>query len=351
MPRRTNRPAHRVLASAVLAIGVVALARADEVRLVPGSSVTAPGGLLRGAVEKETPNDLTIAGKTVPLDQIVDVEYDNVGANLPQAILQENNGKFAEAADQYAKAAIEASAKPFAVQAAKFYRARALAKLADLDPTKRDAAVKELDTLAASLSRGRHYGPILELLAQQQLAAGKYDAADQALQKLSQLSWAADRASVLRARVQAKQGKNQEALEALDRLVGSTPEGSSQRREAQLARAEALAGLGRHEDAEQAVREVIDGAQPEDAPTLSAAYNTLGDCLAAAGRDRDALFAYLHTDILYPQDPEQHARSLSRIAVLWGKLGQPSRSNAVLDRLRQAYPNSPHLAEAQRPAS
>ena len=42
---------------------------------------------------------------------------------------------------------------------------------------------------------------------------------------------------------------------------------------------------------------------------MASAYNTLGDCLRAAGRPKDALIAYLHTDVLFAKDKEQHPRA------------------------------------------
>src|SRR5438067_2480188 len=81
----------------------------------------------------------------------------------------------------------------------------------------------------------------------------------------------------------------------LARLIKSAAAGSVRHREARLAKAESLAGLKKYAEAEADVRDVIKTVPPEDAPAQSAAYNTLGDCLRAAGRPKDALLAYLHT--------------------------------------------------------
>lgn len=350
MPRRLINwtwIAPRIGVAAGLAASIVAMARADDVKLVPGSAIQAPGGVLRGTIQKESPTEVTVAGKTVSLDQVADVQYDNPGASYVQAALQESQGNDSRAAELFQKAATEtASAKPLVSQSARYRRAAALVRAAQRDPAGREAALKELEGLSTTLARSRHYGPILELLAGLKMDSGDYAGADAALEKLGTLPWAANRSAVLRARVKAKQGQYAEALAALDRLISTTPEGSAQRRDAQLARAEALAGLKKFEEAEKVARGVIEGASPEDGATLSLAYNTLGDCLAAAGRDRDALFAYLHTDILYPNSPDAHARALARIASLWRKLSQPARADAVVERLKQAYPNSPYLADA-----
>jgi hypothetical protein len=47
---------------------------------------------------------------------------------------------------------------------------------------------------------------------------------------------------------------------------------------------------------------------------------TLGDCLRAANRPKDALIAYLHTDLLSTKDKEEYPRALDAIADLFRQL-------------------------------
>ena len=95
-------------------------------------------------------------------------------------------------------------------------------------------------------------------------------------------------------------------------MIGSSPEGSAKRRDAQLAKAESLVALKKFAEAEALVRGVIAGAPAEDATTEALAHNTLGDCLLAANRPKDALYAYLHTDLLFFKDKEEHPRPWPR---------------------------------------
>lgn len=319
------------------------IASADEVVLVQGSSVQAPGGRIRGQIQSETPEEIQIDGRTVPLDQVAEVNYEPSNLSLTQARLQENNGNFEQAAGLYQKAASESSARPTLAQTARFGRARSLAKQAMIDPAQRANAVKELETFVNEHANSRHYGPAQELIVRLSFQGGDYDQANKALEGLSKISWARDRSAVLKARVQARQGQHKEALNALERIISSAPEGSSQRRDAMLARAEAQVGLKDFEAAEQSALAVIEAADPEDAATLAPAYNTLGDTLRAAGQPRDALFAYLKTDILYSSEPDEHARSLAAIAQVWRLLDRNDRANEAIERLRQRYPQSPHL--------
>ena len=119
----------------------------------------------------------------------------------------------------------------------------------------------------------------------------------------------AERAAVLRTKLLARQNKHKEAIVELDKLIAGSPKGSERLRAAQLAKAESLAAMKDYTKAETLLREVIQATPPEDAAGQAPAYNTLGDCLRAANRPKDALLAYLHTDLLYSKDKEEHPRA------------------------------------------
>jgi tetratricopeptide (TPR) repeat protein len=339
----------RYFPAALVALAMAGPVFGDEVVLVPGSTEAASGGRIRGKIDRETPEVVRIDGRDVALDQVAEVSYDNTGVSYSQARLQENNGDLPRAAELYQKAAGEAS-NPLVVQDARFRRAAVLARIAQGNSSRQDEAIEALRSITTELSSSRHVGPSLELLARLQLQAEEFDAANATLGNLAKLGWAADRAAVLRSRVMVERGQSEQALRDLDTLIGRLPEGAEARRRASLARAEALAELKRFDEATQAAQAVIEAAGPEDAETLAPAYNTLGDCLRAAGKPRDALFAYLKTDILYPGPADEHARALASIAQLWRVLNQNERANRVVERLQEEYPGSPYLSSATAPA-
>src|SRR5262249_12356937 len=153
-----------------------------------------------------------------------------------------------------------------------------------------------------------------------QLHDGDFAAATAAIGELAKLPRGAERAAVLRTKVLAKQGNHEQAIAELDRLISTYPKGSERLRSAQLAKAESLAGMERFSEAEKRVGEIIQANPAEDAMAQAPAYNTLGDCLRAANRPKEALIAYLHTDLLYSKDKEQHPRALREIAALFRQL-------------------------------
>jgi tetratricopeptide (TPR) repeat protein len=345
----------------LLSVGAMILALAgtsvaDEVILIPNSTFKVPGNRVRGNIDAETPNVVKIqptagAAQEIPVDQIASVSYSGQPPMMQLAETSESQGNVAEAIDRYKRAASEASSLPLAAQAAQFGAARALAGLALASPNKADEAIKALEAFLKAHPKSRHQGPALELIARLSLAQGAsakgaVARADSALNDLAAIPWAADRAAILKTRVLAKKGQNDEAVKQLDAIIASAPKGSRKAVEAQLARAESLVALKKFPDAEASVKGVIKEIPVEAADLQAQANNTLGDCLRAAGQPKNALKAYLRTDILFDKDKEEHARALSQIAQIWRELKRDDRADEVVERLKQQYPQSPWLVRA-----
>jgi len=334
-----------------LALALAGSVAADEVVLIPNSTVKqAAGGRVRGSVQSESTAEVVVKlGTTtinVPTDQIVSIRYDGQPASMALAETNESGGQVAKAVELYKKAADEASGKPFVEQTARFKVAELTADAALSDPAKTAEAVGLLEKFATSNPNSRHTGPALETLARLQLQKGDFAQVEKTVAALAKLPTGADRAAVLRAKVLGRKGDYAAAVEELDRLIKSSPAGSARQREARLAKAEALAGLKKYAEAEAEARAVTKAVPAEDVAAQSAAYNTLGDCLRAAGKPKDALIAYLHTDVLYSKDKGQHPRALAAISQLWRELKNEGRADEVLQRLRQEYPQSPWLSTA-----
>lgn len=341
----------RLFAVGTLILACAGMATADEVILIPNATFKVPGGRVRGNIEAETPNVVKIqpgagASQEIPIDQIDSISYAGQPAMFQLAETSETQGNLVEAIDRYKKVAAEASGLPLAAQAAQFGAARALANLATASPNRTDEALKALDAFLKAHPKTRHQGPALQLIARLALQKGDTARADSALNELASIPWAADRAAVLKTRVLAKKGENEAAVKQLDAIIAAAPKGSEKAVEAQLTRAECLVALKKFSDAESSVRSVIKDLPPENAVLQAHASNTLGDCLRAAGRPKDALKAYLRTDILFDKDKEEHARAMSQIAQVWRELKRDDRADEVIERLKQQYPQSPWLVRA-----
>jgi tetratricopeptide (TPR) repeat protein len=172
----------------------------------------------------------------------------------------------------------------------------------------------------------RHIVPALETLARLQLQKGDAGV-EKTIGELAKQPQEVDRAAVLRAKVLAKWGDHEKAIAELESMIKNAPDGSTRQREARLAKAESLVVLKKFAEAEADVRAVIKATPTEDYQAQSAAYNTLCDCLRAAGKPKDALYAYLHTDLLYSKDKEQHPRALANASQLFRELKRDDRAD------------------------
>lgn len=106
---------------------------------------------------------------------------------------------------------------------------------------------------------------------------------------------------------------------------------------AQLGKAESLAATGEIEPALELTRDVLRKSDPKATATLAAGYNTLGQCYEESGRTTDALLAYLHTDLLFPEDATTHAEALYHLAALWEKAGKREEAKEASSKLHRRY--------------
>jgi tetratricopeptide (TPR) repeat protein len=340
----------RLAATAFVTVAVVAccaLLRGDEVTLIPGTTfknAQAIGGRVRGQVQSESPTEVvvTLGANTtrVPTDQIASIRYDGQTATFQLAESRESAGQLAEAAELFKKAAGETASRPFPQQTALFREAEALVELALVEPDRTKPARDKVTQFLRSYPASRHLAAAREALARLQLASGDFSGAEASIAELARLPRGGERAVVLRTKALARQGKHAEAIAELDGLIAGSPKGSDRQRAAMLAKAESLAGMKKFAEAETLVRQVIQANPAEDAAAQAPAYNTLGDCLRAANRPTEALIAYLHTDLLYSKDKEEHPRALHAIEALFRQLKQEARADEFAQRLKQEYPRS-----------
>jgi len=344
-PRRLSRLGRLILPCAAALSVASVVARADTVNLIPGTTFKqGQGGAVRGTVQSESPSEVAVqVGATtinVPTDQIDNIEYFGQPASMQLGETRVNGGQYDDAAAQFKKAAAEAAGKPFVVEAAQIREAQALAELALLDPDRMKDAKDHLAAFIRAHPNSRHIAAAREGMARLQMHTEDFGGAEASVAELAKLPRTSERAAVLKARLLSRRGDHAGAVAELDKLISALPDKSVRQREAKLAKAESLAGGQKFEDAETIVREVIAASPAEDVAAQSAAYNTLGDCLVAAKHYRDAVLAYLHTDLLYAKDKEEHPRALFQLSRMFREIGNTVRAEEYAQRLKQEYPRS-----------
>ena len=343
--------AHRLAAAVALAVGpltgvVFAQAPADRVRLLSGSE-------LQGQIVDLSPNGLDLetrdGTKKLAIDAIRDVRFGGEPEELRDArnFLLRKDG--AGALDELAKIAEDeiASLDERIKQELAFVRGAAAARRALTTGEGMPAAQKAVSEYLAVNPRSLHVYAMQELLGDLLAAQGKPAEAAAAYAALDKGPPAIEvRAATLKADLLLRQGKFPEAqkeYEAATKAAAAITGDAGPRaaREAQLGKARCLIRQAKAGDAVGIVTEIVAGMEGDD-ESLGKAYNVLGEAWrATAGKERDALIAFLTVDLVHNELPDDHAEALFNLVDLWGKVNFPERAREARQTLETAYPDSP----------
>jgi tetratricopeptide (TPR) repeat protein len=317
--------ADRVVTSAGTVSGRVTATAADEVQLEDRNGET----------------------KKIPIDQIREVQFGGEPAELKSARSMLLRGRAADSLEELAK--IEPSdldgAEQILLDEVDYVRAAATARVALAaggDPRESGKLVADF---VSKHPDSHHAYDMQELLGDLLARAGRVDNALSAYGQLAKGPPAFKvRAASARAAMLLDQGKYAEALREFDAAVqidSSDEASAAQKRAAELGRARCLAQLGKPEEAVGLVQAVIQQADPEDGEVLGRAFNALGQAYrAVAGKEQDALIAFLTVDLVYNKIPENHAEALYNLVDLWEKGSNPERAREARSTLESSYPGS-----------
>ena len=73
----------------------------------------------------------------------------------------------------------------------------------------------------------------------------------------------------------------------------------------------------------------------DDVPLRAQAYNIEGTAHRQAGRDQEALLAFLHVELFYSSVPNAHAEALANLADLWEQVHKSERANRARKTLEE----------------
>lgn len=210
-----------------------------------------------------------------------------------------------------------------------------------------DAGEKAIREFVAKRPRSHHFYAAHEILGDLLGRAGKFEAAAAAYAALEKGAPALRiRAAAAKAGLLYEQQKFAEAQREFESAaaIATDPKdatSAAQKRHAELGSARCLVRQGKAADVVPVVRGVVAAANPDDRELLARAFNVLGDAYAAqAGKEQDALIAYLTVDLVYNTVPDSRAEALFNLARLWQKTQNPERARAAKQALEESYPNS-----------
>jgi len=324
---------------------------ADRVMLLPSGSVsgkvttTSPGGIDVDVRDGET--------QKIPIEKIREVQFGGEPQDLKAARTLLVRGRPANALEDLKKLtpADFEGADPLVVQEKEYVEAAASARAALGGSGDVKAAGGLVSGFLTKNSKSHHTFEMQELLGDLLAKAGLPEKAAAAYDKVSQGPPAFKvRAASAKARMLFDQKKFDEAGKAFDEAIAvdANDEASkAQKRAAGLGKARCLAQAGKAAEAVSLVIGAIRQASPEEKEMLAGAYNTLGAAHRAAGKEQDALIAFLTVDLVYNSVPEAHAEALANLVELWQKANNPERSRQAMQSLETSYPDSPWVKLAK----
>ncbi|MFM7318220.1 MAG: tetratricopeptide repeat protein [bacterium] len=348
------RPEPRKIIFLLGLLGLISAARAqaqtDTVQLRAAAGQTS-GRTIRGTINSESPTEIRIqvAGKaeSVKTDDVESVAYGGIPPAYLEAEIREKNGDYTAAIDGFRRASTTAGLRPVVAQQVKYRYAESLANAAGQDPARTAEAVTALQEFVRAFPNGRNVPAALEVLLTLVRSGDDPARIDSVIADMAKIPGAQGRANLLKADLLVDRGQPDEALKQLSTARTQIAKGSDLEKTAQSIQIKALVGKKSFTEAEKLARDLIAAADPNDFESLAPAYNSLGDCLRAAGKPKDAMIAYLHTEILYDRATAEHARALASITELWRVLEKPDRAEQALSKLASTYPRSPWLKKAQ----
>jgi tetratricopeptide (TPR) repeat protein len=355
---------HRAsIVAAALALATVTgfAANNDKIHVIDKDSGS--DKIVVGRIMNTTANEVTIELKggisdQVQVNEIKFIQWDNEPAQMSQAHKYIHEGDFGEALASLEKADLEDVKRPEMKLEHEYLMIYCQARLAlagsltpedGKDPLKESG--KRLVAFLTANASTYHFYEANELVGDLLVASGNYAAAEPYYNALKQAKWPdyKMRAGVAMGRALLAQEKAAEAAKAFDEVIAS--EGASelaegQRRVAKLGKARCLAATGQADAAIKMIEEVI--AKADNDELNAQAYNALGFALRKAKKPKEALLAFLHTDLLYPSSPDAHAEALANLVALFREQYKPVHSKRARATLLERYGSSHWAASVKK---
>jgi tetratricopeptide (TPR) repeat protein len=362
---RFSRPAltyRQLIPAAALGLflaGPGAAARAQD-RVLFQDRATQKEAVATGDIQQETPGRVVVkptsginrTPKEVAVADILDVVYylpslelrmdyrralDRERIAESAASEAERKKALGEALKEFQDVRARLTDKRFAQRHLEFKIARLLAWQAEEDPAQLDAAIASLRQFLTRHPDGWQINTCARLLARLQMDKGDFQGAQKTYEQLAATPALPPETrrecDLLLARGLLHARNYAAAEKKLQELRQASPADDPQAARVQVYLAECAAAQGKAVEAIPQLQALV--AQTEDVGVKALAYNALGDCYRQSGQPKEALFAYLWVDVVYPQDKQEHARALYHLAQLFAERGEEPRAQQCRERLEK----------------
>jgi tetratricopeptide (TPR) repeat protein len=309
-----------------------------------------------GVIQTETPAAITIKVGTnthlIPAADVREVDYkppDSVKGfqykvpfglekeSLKKKDLQDRLKMLMDAQDEFDKLAKQVGDRPIVQRYIQYRGALVHMQIARLDPTKRDAAIDAMKKFCVEQSTGWETVPSAKLLAQLQEEKGDLLGAKETYDKLRLVPGVPKdtvlECTILVSNMQLRAKQYKEAEKTLNDAKALLPDDDPQRPLIVVHLCDAQLKQHKPQDVEKQLQTAINTTS--EATIRAAAHNTLGDYYREMKQDEEAFWQYLRVEVLYPEDREEHARSLYWLSKLFESVKKDKgKAQECLDKLK-----------------
>jgi tetratricopeptide (TPR) repeat protein len=303
-------------------------------------------GLVIEMGRDEVKLDMSGVPRTFDVNEIVRITFREEPSELNPArvnILQQKN--YNQALVELRKIDVQKIERDYIKQDVEFYKALSQCRLAMSEGGDRVAADKAMFNFVRSAPQSYHFYEAAEVLGDLAMASGKWADAAKYYGPISNAKWPdyQMRSNNAIGRALVGEKKYDEALEkfkAVSSIEVSTAEANRQKNLASVGRAVCLAETGKADEGIALVQDLINKNDPQDSVLFARAYNAQGRCYLKQNKPKDAVLAFLHTDVLFYNDAEAHAEALYYLSKLWSDINKSDRAIAARSTLRERYAGS-----------
>lgn len=308
------------------------------------------GSTASGKIVEATRDQITVEvrgkNQVYKVNEVRKVTFEDEPKELDRGREFAIDRNFNQALDELKKIDANSLKNPLILQDYQFYRGLVEGRLG-LAGSGADArsATTLLMTVKKANPNSHHTYRLNELLGELAVALGRPEVATGFYRELAASPYPEIKALAFyrQGEVELATGKVPEARKLFEQLMATTANDAEMIRLKNLAEvglAICSAREGKSEEALAKLDELISKHDSSDQALFAAIYNAKGLCYESLGKNKQAILAYLHTDLLFFTASELHAEALYHLSVLWPKEGQQQRGTDARQRLTTNYSTS-----------
>ncbi len=333
------------LVSAILLAAVAPLAYAESMdQIIPLHGSPSSGKVLEMTT---TEVKLETRGKVnnFAVNEIRRIHYAEDIPELRRAREDVGSGQFEQALDTLKRIDAAGLSRELLIADVEYYTALCHGRIALTGGGDKAAAAATMLEFVKKNPNSYHFFEAAQLLGDLAMTLENYDNALRYYGAIAKAPWPdyVQRAALLEAGALSAAGKSAEAKARYESVLTSpldTPDAIRNKTFATIGLAVCQAEAGAPDQGIASLNEVIAKNDPQDTELFGTAYNALGRCHLKANRPKEALLAYLHTDLLFYAKPDLHAEALYNLSKLWTTLNKSDRAQNARNTLVERYAGS-----------